>query len=77
MTLESFLLHETSEGELCAITSHGYIEQTAYIDHEDLFIHGMKNTEKHVKSWHFGTLVIYSDEGRRTPVPVKYIEIGD
>ena len=77
MTLGAYLLKETHSGELCVITSRGYIEQTTYIDHEDLFIYGMKNTEKHVESWHFGTLVVYSDEGRRTPVPVRYIEIGD
>lgn len=49
MTLENFLLHIPSVGELCAITSHGYIMQTAYIDDKKLFISGIKNKEKPLK----------------------------
>ena len=76
MTLEKFLLNETLARELCLITSCGYVEQTVFIDHEDLFIHAVKDKEKQVRGWHFGTLLVYSEGGKRTPVPCRFIEIG-
>lgn len=77
MTLESFLLHIPSVGELCAITSHGNIMQTAYIDDKKLFISGIKNKEKTVKGWYRDELLVCALHPKITFVPCRYIEIGD
>lgn len=77
MTLEDFLLHIPLIGELCVITSHGYVVQTAYIDEKKLFISNIKNKEKIIKSWHRGELLVCALIPKITFVPCRYIEIGD
>ena len=75
MTVREFLLSKTNAMELCVIRDAGYIVETAWIDHEDLFIGDINHSSAIVKSDEWGFLEIYVPGNLRHSVPVHYIDI--
>ena len=77
MTVNEFLRHKTQATELCVIRDQGWIVETAWIDHEDLFARTVseQNRSKKVKDDKWGTIRIVTQHGDKLDVPCHYIDV--
>lgn len=75
MKLAEFLLERTKGQQMCAILDSGCIIETAYIDHEDLYIASIKNRDREVKCFYWSTLDIRTQHGDKLSIPCRYIEL--
>ena len=62
MTLEEYLLKKTEARTLVMIRDCGWVRGTAWIDHEDLFIHSLSHVllGKRVKNAEWGTMDLFA-----------------
>jgi len=77
ITVIDYLLHRTRATELCVLCDCGYIVETVWIDHEDLFMVTSKNRNRAVKETKWGTVTVRSWDGSKVIVPCRYIEMGE
>ena len=77
ITLKEFLLHRARILQLCTIRSSGWIEGTAWIDYEDLFINSLDEDtlDKKVESYEMGTLNVLDADGNKIDVPCMHIDL--
>ena len=75
MTVRDFCLHRTEAMQLCVIRDGGWIRETVWIDHEDLFRISNESKGKRVKRSEYGTLPVVGHDGKTVKVPCVYIEV--
>lgn len=75
MTVKEFCRNKTQAHQLCVIRDEGWIVETVWIDHEDLFRISKESREARVKSTEFGELPIKTEHGDTIHIPCVYIDI--
>lgn len=75
MKLSEFLLHHTQAKELCVICDCGYIIDTCWIDHEDLFHIQPRLRDKQIKRHEWDYLPTVNKNGTEVKIPCHYIYI--
>lgn len=75
ITCKEFLLHKTNALQLCVIRDSGWIVETVWIDHEDIFRVSEKTRNQIVKGSEYGELTIRDKTGKQINVPCLYIDV--
>ena len=75
ITCNEFCRRKTLAHQLCVIRDCGWIVETVWIDHEDLFRISEKSRNAEVVGWEFGKLPVVSEVGQTVQIPCLYIDI--
>ena len=75
MKVIDFLKYSTQATELCVIRDCGWIVETAWIDHENLFHITKYYHGQTVKGDEWGTLRIVTEHGDKLDVPCHYVDV--
>lgn len=74
MTVYEFCRQKTLAHQLCVIRECGWILETVWIDHEDLFRISESSKNAEVKGTEFGELPIITKDGLKVYAPCLYID---
>lgn len=74
MTVYEFCRNSTQAHQLCVICDGGWIVETVWIDHEDLFRISKESQNAEVKKTAFGELPVKTEHGDTVHIPCLYID---
>ena len=74
MTVAEFCREKTRVYQLCVIRDCGWIVETVWIDHEDIFRLSERRARMKVIESKFGTLPICDANGNHLDIPCLYID---
>lgn len=74
MTVCEFCRYETRAHQLCVIRAGGWIVETVWIDHEDMFRMSELSAKAEVKKTEFGELPVKTEHGDTVHIPCLYID---
>ncbi len=74
MTVYEFCRNSTQAHQLCVIRDSGWIVETVWIDHEDIFRISKESQKAEVKNTAFGVLPVKTEHGDTVNIPCLYID---